>query len=208
MMHTSDRDSTDAPYGLTANDRPIPGGFTGTIPAFLDWLEEHLAYGGVGISEPQPAEFMPQRMVRKVSLVTGGYSDDEALLGRVSRDSLFGMSYWESSHRGGLTVYEVPVASFDSAKKYEWLAAPTDVFERLHRARTIVVQDVAGETVFELPVEHGAVLAFSEPHDAIESAGQLTVSPIPEKDSVWAQLKLANARASGDVDATQDELAD
>lgn len=208
MMHTSDRDSTDAPYGLTANDRPIPGGFTGTIPAFLDWLEEHLAYGGVGVSDPQPAEFMPQRMVRKVSLVTGGYSDDEALLGRVSR-GLFGMSYWESSHRGGLTVYEVPVASFDSAKEYEWLAAPTDVFERLHRVRTIVVQDVAGDTVFEIPVEHGAVLAFSEPdRDTIEPVGLLTVSPIPEKDSVWAQLKLANDRGSAEVDAVPEELAD
>lgn len=184
----STHDSADAPYGLTANGRPIPGGFSGTIPAFLDWLDEHLAYGGVSIGDPEPHEFIPGRKVRKIRLVTGGYSDDEALLGRVASGSMFWLSYWESTHRGGLYVYEIPVERFDSPQELEWLEPPTDVFESVHRAREVIVKTAQGDE-FSIDVPHGARLLFSEPdRDIVEPAGVLTVEPITEEDSVWKRF--------------------
>ncbi len=188
-------DSPDAPHGYTDNERVIPGGFTGTIPVFLEWLEEQLAYGAVSIGDPEPAELFPERLVRRVSLVTGGYSDDEALLGRVEHGSLFSLSYWESSHRGGLTVYEVPVERFDSLEEHEWLEPPTDVFEKIHRARTLIVRTSVSSasgssTEMQIEVPYGVQLSFSEPNrDIVEPAGVLTIEPIPKSESIWGQFE-------------------
>lgn len=173
-----------APYGTTANGRPIPGGFTGTVPAFLDWLEERFAYGGVSIGDPEPAELNEKRLVRRVGLVTAGYSDDEALCGRVERGSLFGFMFWASSHRGGLTVYEVPVERFDSPQELTWLDPPTDVFERVHRARELVVRTPQGDE-FSVAMPDGAQLRFCEPdRDIAEPNGVLIVEHIePDADA-------------------------
>lgn len=121
-----------APYGHTANDRPVPGGFTGTVAGFLEWLKCHLAYSRIRIGEAEPGRF-GSGMIRRVELVTAGYSDDENLLGRVSK-SLFATCYWESTHHGGLTVYGVPVEHLASPEIQTWLKPPTEVFQEIHRS--------------------------------------------------------------------------
>lgn len=168
------------PYGTTSNGYPVPGGFTGTIPAFLGWIEQHLVYGGVTIGEPEPARY-GNRQMRRVKLVTGGWSDDEGLLHRVDR-SLFSLAFWASTHRGGLYVHEIPVEQFDSAEETTWLEPPSDVFERVHRARTVVIVTPGGEHTFAVPA--GARLRYNEPdRDINEPAGVITVEAIdPETE--------------------------
>lgn len=187
MSHTD----PDAPFGRTANGWPVPGAFTGTIPAFLDWLTEHLSYGGVTVSEPEPDEFRAGRMIRKISLVTAGYSDDEALLGRVGRGSLFSLRFWESDHRGGLSVYHVPVDDFESKKETTWLDEPSDTFERLYRVRSLVIDTGHSSTItFGAPT--GVTLSLSEPNREISNPrallriDQIPLADVPEFFTTYA----------------------
>lgn len=167
---------------LTANGRPVPGGFAGTVPAFVDWLQEQLAYGGASVSEPVPDGTRAHPLVREVRLVTAGYSDDEALLGRVRRGSMFSMRFWESDHRGGLSVYRVPVEAFDAPEPVQWLGEPTDVFEEVWRARRLVIDLQDASHAFDLPA--GARLRFAEPgRDVCAPAGVLTVEEIPAEEA-------------------------
>lgn len=89
----------------------VRAGYTGTLQGFLEWLGQHLTYGRLRLGDPQPDEF--DRPVRRLELVTGGYSDDEELLERV-RSGLLGTAYWQSSHRGGLDVYLIPAHHLES----------------------------------------------------------------------------------------------
>lgn len=160
-------------------DEPARDGFTGTIPAFLEWLEDRLAYGGVLISEPVPAE-LGRKQVRRVELITAGYSGDERLLGRVEHGSIFALMFWSSTHRGGLAVFEVPVERYDSSEEITWLEPASDVFEEIHRAREVIVR-TPQEDEFSITVPHGAQLSFSEPERDINApAGMLVIEPIPE----------------------------
>ena len=45
--------------------------------------------------------------VVRVSLVTAGWSGNEQVIGALD-GTMFRLRFWESSHRGGLHVYEVP----------------------------------------------------------------------------------------------------
>lgn len=54
------------------------------------------------------------RVVVRVSLVTGGWSGNEQLIDALG-GSMFHLRFWESSHRGGLHVYEVPKREWDVA---------------------------------------------------------------------------------------------
>lgn len=158
-------------------------GFTGTVPGFVDWLNEHLVYGAAVVGEPKPDSLLRTKQVREVRLVTGGYSSDEALLGRVFQGSVFMLRFWQSLHRGGLYVYEVPVDVVESDELIAWLEPKTDdAFETIARARVLRVRDQHGEEfLFDLPT--GAKLGFSEPdRDINEPAGVLTVEPFDEDD--------------------------
>lgn len=165
-----------APYGHTANDRPVPGGFTGTVAGFLEWLKCHLAYSRIRFSETEPGRF-GSGMIRRVELVTAGYSDDENLLGRVSK-SLFATCYWESTHHGGLTVYGVPVEHMAPPEIQTWLEPPIEVFQEIHRVRELVVHTPQGDE-YSVELPGGARLSFSEhEHDTLAPAGVLTIDPI------------------------------
>jgi hypothetical protein len=48
----------------------------------------------------------------RVSLATGGWSDNEQIIDTLD-GSMFHLRFWESSHRGGLDVYEVPEAEWE-----------------------------------------------------------------------------------------------
>lgn len=155
--------------------------FTGTVPAFLEWLQETLQYGGITISEPRPDEYSAQadRLVRDICLITAGFSDDEHLLGRVANKSMFSFRFWESTHRGGLTVYRVPVEVYESPEELLWLDPADDVINEVWRARTLIIDTGhSSRLTFALPA--GARLRFSEPDRTICSPdGVLTLEQIP-----------------------------
>ncbi|MFE4332509.1 hypothetical protein ACFRQM_24720 [Streptomyces sp. NPDC056831] len=88
--------------------------------------------------------------------------------------------FWASSHRGGLHVHEVPVERVDSPQELTWLEPATDVFERVHRARELVVRTPQCDE-FSVGLPNGAQLSFSEPdRDINEPSGVLLVDPIDE----------------------------
>lgn len=148
-------------------------GFTGTFSAFIEWLQGALIYGRVKVHEPAPNDF--GRTVTRVETVTGGYSSDERLLGRLRR-SLFLSTSWVLSERGGLVVYEFN-EWLTGDEEREWLSPDRGQFETVARARTLRVIDREGG-VTELPLPDGAVLCFFEPDRYInEPAGVLEIHP-------------------------------
>lgn len=169
---------------MSADDPRLAEGFTGTVPELLDWLGQRLTYGGVRIETPRPDEFRPDRMVYPIKMHTGGFSDDEELLGRLAHGSMFSALFWKSTHRGGLYIYEVGEEYFDPTQRpvrtMEWLVPATDDLLEMHRARTMVVTLVGGGTeTYDLP--HGAAIAFEEPNRDINApAGVLRITAFKE----------------------------
>ena len=105
-------------------------GFTGTLRAYLDWIEELLMYGSFRLSEPQLHEWRKNQLFRELRLVTRGFSTDEMLIGRAEQGLL--SMYWESSHRGGLFVFFIPESALNSEDIHEWMKPETDVFETIY----------------------------------------------------------------------------
>lgn len=146
-------------------------GFTGTLRAFLDWLRSNLVCGTVRVSQPVPDDWGQLRFT--VETVTGGYSSDEHLLGRVDRLPQF-RSAWRSSHAGGLTVYEFSYDQLDSTWLVELKPEGTEPFEVFARARTLKVEHPDG--VYIASFERGVELVFEEPdRDIVRPDGVLTV---------------------------------
>lgn len=52
------------------------------------------------------------RTVVRVSLATGGWSGNEQIIDALD-STMFHLRFWESSHRGGLCVYQVPKAEWE-----------------------------------------------------------------------------------------------
>lgn len=161
-------------------------GFTGSISGLLEWLNGNLQYGHIAVNGPVPSEIDETRHVYEIKAVTGGFSEDEELLGRLS-ESIFGLRFWNATYRGGLTTYEIPVAHWETDMEFAWLNPATDVFQTLYRAREVVVEDLDGSTVtVNLPRgaqlrwteqrDENGVLNFGVPH------GVLRISPIPQDD--------------------------
>ena len=44
----------------------------------------------------------------KFALATGGWSGNESIVQALHENAIFMAACWESSHRGGLTIYKVP----------------------------------------------------------------------------------------------------
>lgn len=148
-------------------------GFTGTFHAFLEWLDASLVYGVIKVHAPAPNDF--GRLVTRVKTVTGGYSSDERLLGRLRR-SLFLSTNWVLSERGGLTVYEIP-EWLTGDEEREWLEPDRGKFETVARARKVRIFDRDGN-VTEHTLPDGAVLYFVEPdRDICDPAGVLEIRP-------------------------------
>ncbi|WP_284982346.1 hypothetical protein [Arthrobacter sp. efr-133-TYG-118] len=51
--------------------------------------------------------------------------------GRVEQ-GLLGLMYWESSHRGGLFIFQIPQDALDSEQVLEWMKPETNVFETIY----------------------------------------------------------------------------
>lgn len=170
------------------HDSQVTTGFIGTIPEFIEWLNDHLRYGGVTVEELRVNDRFgaTDQTVHTIRMITAGYSDDEYLLGRVaprnSTASFFGLRFWESTHRGGLDVYEVPAAEFDSPLRRQWLPPASDVFEQVGRARELNVR-LDPDTEICLPLPYGARISFSEPNrDINDPAGVLLIEHLPTED--------------------------
>lgn len=67
----------------------------------MDYVESHCwsSYGSFN------------RQGREFRLITGGWSGNEEVVRALERNAMFGAVCWQSSHRGGLHVYKVPVVA-------------------------------------------------------------------------------------------------
>lgn len=63
------------------------------------------------------------RTVKRVEMVTLGWSGNESVASALSR-SLFHYLWWESTHKGGLTVYQVPADQWETPWELALPAAP------------------------------------------------------------------------------------
>ncbi|MBT8163209.1 MULTISPECIES: hypothetical protein [Arthrobacter] len=86
--------------------------------------------GSLTLSEPRPHQGR-NGLFRELRLVTAGFPADEKLIGRVER-SLPGLRYRESSHRGGLFVFQIPQEALDSDHVHEWMEPETAVFGTIY----------------------------------------------------------------------------
>lgn len=62
------------------------------------------------------------RARKRVEMVTGGWSGNEDI-GSTLAGTLFHLAWWESTHRGGLTVYDVPADQWDTPAEWGQPAA-------------------------------------------------------------------------------------
>lgn len=198
------------------SDRPAGAetGFTGTLEGFLEWLQEHLPYGGARITRGLPGEQAslprPGKTFMRIELVTGGYSKDEQLLGDVRSSVYFGWN-WVSTHAGGLYVYEVFEDSplCDPDKELEWLGPENGVVETFHRARTLRVTGEDGAVLFEHELPHGVELSFLEPkRDILTPAGDVVMRLLGETRDPFAKRAEAAVEPAAEmsVEALAEEL--
>lgn len=82
--------------------------FTGTVHELVECVRSLWWSDFITVDDVQNDYGRP---IKKVSFVTGGWSGNETLAGALER-TLFHMVFWESSSRGGLTIYEVPESSW------------------------------------------------------------------------------------------------
>lgn len=54
----------------------------------------------------------------RVSLATGGWSGNETIIATLVESTVFHLRFWESVHRGGLHIYEVPQTEWDAVGKF------------------------------------------------------------------------------------------
>lgn len=156
-------------------------GFTGTFHAFLDWLKGALIYGGIRVHDPKPDEW--GRLATRVETVTGGFSSDEMLLGRLRR-SMWLSTNWVLSERGGLDVYEFPYWLTDSDEERVWLEPDRGLLQTVYRARRLRVYDRHGDYV-EFAYDGPAELVFQEPDRDINAPdGLLMIRPAKDRDSL------------------------
>lgn len=145
-------------------------GFTGTFADFIAWLERSLVYGSVVVHDPTIDHW--GRPVTPVETVTGGYSSDERLLGRLRR-AMWPSAAWVRSERGGLDAYEFKEWLTNDEER-EWLAPEDGVVEYFGRARTLRVIDRHGNEI-KFSFDDGIELVFEEPdRDILEPAGIVT----------------------------------
>lgn len=150
-------------------------GFTGTFPAFLEWLKDSLVYGGIRVHDPAPDRW--GRLQTTVETVTGGFSSDETLLHRL-RFSMWLSTNWVRSERGGLTVYEFPHWLVDDTEERVWLEPDRGLVNDFYRVRTVRLYDRHDrdyvEFAYDVPVE----IQVHEPNrDICEPNATLIIRP-------------------------------
>lgn len=167
-----DTTEDETPFSETEQGRReawIDEGFTGTFEQLIEWADHALMNGCIKLAEDYEEDPLnPRRRVRRLELVSGGFSTAELAMARL-RAGMLGF-YWESSHRGGLDVYLVPEQAASSDHAIDWVLPASElVFSAIH-ARKVVVLDPGAmftETVFETPM--GAEVLYTEDPDTGEA---------------------------------------
>lgn len=191
---TDDNDPLEALLGLPVDDVPfseteqgrreawIDEGFTGSFADLVEWMGRALMNGSVELaSAPVPDPLIGKRQVRRLDLVSRGFSTAELAMERL-RSGLLGF-YWESSHRGGLDVYLVPEDLVASDEEHEWVLAASDLVLSASRARRVVLADpgaMFAETVHEAPA--GAEVLYHEDPDTGEGVLTVRVAAAPDDE--------------------------
>lgn len=128
--------------------RPLEEGYTGTLAEFVETLTQTLEYGQAKIS-PGTSELL-EREVLRIELTTRGWSTDEELISRVLRSPLLA-PWWQSSHRGGLHVFEVIAHAAGAEKPQQWLPPATEADAVYPKTHTLRVELPSGTEHFYFP---------------------------------------------------------
>ena len=92
--------------------------WSGTVQELVDFITPRMRGGFVKI-EDAPAHW-GDGLVKKLSLVSGGWSGAESVMGALSHQTVFHLRFWELSQRGGLDVYHIPLKYWESDEA-SWL---------------------------------------------------------------------------------------
>jgi hypothetical protein len=153
----------ESPQGIReAESQP---GFTGTLRAYIEWIECMLMYGSLRLGPAEEHEWRGGRYHR-LELVTGGFSTDEALLGCVRQGRL--AMHWECEHAGGLYVYLIPEWALAETKASVWMPPDDGVLEEVYSVDEIVLQARATGNHVSLAVDprlQKAVLSCEQRRD-------------------------------------------
>jgi hypothetical protein len=85
--------------------------FTGTAREFFAAVHDLWSYKDFVTETTVTDDF--SREVIEIQLITGGWSGNESVAGVIAK-TLVHFMWWQSSERGGLTVYRVPVSIYDT----------------------------------------------------------------------------------------------
>lgn len=77
----------------------------GTVKEILDFLE----FIKEIFSWYHEREIVVKKRVVHVRLATSGWSGNEEIINHLNNNLWFGSRFWESSHRGGLHIYKIPI---------------------------------------------------------------------------------------------------
>jgi hypothetical protein len=88
--------------------------FHGSPRQLIDLLEE-MWWTPTLMSVEEWLDTQCKKVVR-VSLATGGWSGNEQIIDTLN-GSMFHLRFWESSHRGGLHVYQVPKGEWEAVSQ-------------------------------------------------------------------------------------------
>jgi len=151
-------------------------GFYGTLNDFIAWIGKILSYGDICISAPKLDRF--GREVIEIKAVAGGYSWDEKFLGKI-RASLLG-SFWVSTHRGGLWVYEIPTAQLRRRDEMpaQWLEPDRGLIERIHQVRAVILTTERGDDIDIASTEGVEIFYRNLNHEDGEPNGVIIIRPI------------------------------
>ena len=103
------------------------------------------------------------RQVKRVSMVTLGWSGNEAVASTIT-GTLFHTLWWESTHRGGLTVYQVPADQWD---------VPWEQLGRLTPDPTLGWVVLQEHPDWEAPVVNGPRRLLLDPDSAAQEVASL-----------------------------------
>jgi hypothetical protein len=125
----------ESPQGIREAETQV--GFTGILRAYLEWIESMLMDGSLRVSPAEEHEWRSGRYHR-LELVTGGFSTDETLLGRVRQGRI--AMHWESEHAGGLYVYLIPEWALASIESSAWMRPDDGIFTEVYFGDEVVLQ--------------------------------------------------------------------
>lgn len=108
--------------------------FEGTPLEMAEYVKSLMKMGGAKIEDFTDDWGRPRK---RLTLVTMGWSGCESVIG-VLHKTLFHFAYWQTSERGGLYTYEIPMLTWDS--QGPWGDPTADIDAHGRQAREAVEQ--------------------------------------------------------------------